>query len=578
MPFSRLVSRSRILDPIERYNTWLKNCRDAEVMDELLAMKDNNRLIRESFGVSLEFGTAGLRGVMGAGTNRMNIYTVRKASQALANFIIQRSGANKGAAIVFDSRRNSKNFAYETALVLCANGIRTYLYRDMHSVPQLSFTIRRLNCFAGVAITASHNPSQYNGYKVYADYGGQLGNEDSENIMREMAITDEFIQVKRMSSLKEAVIRGYLTLLNKELDEAYIAAIKTLLPGIVSKQGSSIRIVYTPLYGTGRKFVPQILKAAGFKNLTIVNQQACSDTEFTSAPSPNPSDPKSMALGIAIARESEADLLLGTDPDADRMGCAIKTPEGYALLTGNQTACLLLYYLLSSRKHINLLPPDSYIVKSIVSTNLANAIAENFSVETREVLTGFRFIAEEIEKKDGVFQFGFEESAGYMTGNFTRDKDGICSCLLMAGLAAECKSKNTTLYQLLYSMYEKYGYYLEATTDIVLEGAEGLDKIRETMKALRQTRRRCIGGYTMTAVRDYLTGKRTVAGKASPLMAQTADVLYFELEGGRWACVRPSGTEPKLKIYAGVREKTQEAANIALNKLKEDLVSMIMIH
>ncbi|MDP2892318.1 MAG: phospho-sugar mutase [Bacillota bacterium] len=562
----------------EKYKRWVSGAVDDFTKSELLTMANDDQLILECFGAKLEFGTAGLRGKMGAGTNRMNIYTVRKATQALSNHILYKGGASRGAAVAFDSRKNSKEFAQEAALVLCANGIRCYLYESMRSVPQLSFTVRKLNCFAGIAITASHNPPEYNGYKVYAEYGGQLGNEDSETIVREMDSIDELSQIKRLDGLNRALDSGYLKLLGRQMDDEYINAVKSLSPdpSIAREWGSSVRIVYTPLYGTGKEPVPRLLGEMGFDDVITVPEQMEQDYQFTYAPMPNPSDPKAMEKGVRLAKESGADLVLGTDPDADRMGCVINTGEDFIHLTGNQAGCLMLYYLLSQRSMKGKLPKGAYIVKSIVSTNMANAIAADFGAETREVLTGFRFIAEEIENsRSGSFQFGFEESAGYMTGDFTRDKDGICACMLMAELAAVCKSKGTSIFELLQSLYKKYGYYLESTTDIKLEGAEGVNRIKNIMAALRSGGFDRIGGFKITAVRDYLSGKRSGSEGISELKAPKSNMLYYELEGGRWACARPSGTEPKLKLYAGARETDMDTAGEALESLKRGFRELI---
>ncbi len=552
---------------------------DAETRRELETLKNDDEAIRERFRYEIEFGTAGLRGKLGAGSNRMNIYTVRRATQALAHYILQNKGEKAGVAIAYDSRRGSAKFAESAALVLCGNGITTYLYEGMRSVPQLSFTVRKLKCFAGIEITASHNTAEYNGYKVYASYGGQLGNEGCEAIMCQMSRIAAGDQIKECPTRGEAEKSGYLHMIGGELDNEYSTAIRSmaLRPELAKEWGDRIKIVYTPLHGTGRQPVQKILTELGYMNIITVTEQEEPDSLFTHAPVPNPGDPRAMELAVKLAREQGANVAIATDPDADRMGCAIRNGEDYKLLTGNQAGCMLLYYLLNTQAEKGIIHEKPYIAKSIVSSNLANAIAQDHGVETREVLTGFRFIAEEIEKsRDGRFLFGFEESAGFMSGDLTRDKDGVWASMMMAEMAVWCMSQGKSMMDLLNEIYEKYGYFLETTKDITLEGTDGMNKIAHAMETLRYNSPLTVGAYIVEAKRDYSTLERAdMRGYMMPLFTPKADMIYFELEGGRWACARPSGTEPKLKLYSGVCEKSAAEAEAAVKKLSADLYELV---
>lgn len=560
------------MEYMQRYEQWLgMSGLNDETRLELESIKNDDEAIRDRFSSEMEFGTAGLRGKLGAGSNRMNIYNVRKTTQALANYILKNKGENAGVAIAYDSRRGSTEFAESAALVLCGNGIKTYLYDSMRSVPQLSFTVRILKCFAGIEITASHNPPEYNGYKAYASYGGQLGNEGCEAVMCQMSKIVSNDQIKDYATLDEAAESGLLHIIGPELDEQYIEAIKSMAqrPDVAKEWGSRIKIVYTPLHGTGRHPVQRILSELGYTNIITVKEQEEPDSLFTYAPNPNPGDPRAMEMAIKLAKEQGADIAIATDPDADRVGCAIRDGEDFKLMTGNQSGCMLLYYLLKTLAEKGIKHDKPYITKSIVSSNLANAIAQSFGVETREVLTGFRFIAEEIEtSKEGTFLFGFEESAGYMSGDFTRDKDGIWACMIMAEMAAWCKSQGSSMMQLLASIYKQYGYFLEKTVDVTLDSLDGMEKIARAMEMLRYNSPLQIGDYIIRAKCDYSTQERAdMLGYMMPLFTPKADVIYFELEGGRWAAARPSGTEPKLKLYVGVCERDGAEAEEAAKKL-----------
>ena len=477
---------------MDEYKKWMGNEElEGELLDELKSIKDSEKEIEERFYTELEFGTAGLRGIIGAGTNRMNKYVVRRATQGFAKYLLTCEGAKeRGVAIAYDSRNKSDVFAKETALVLANNGIKTYLYSTLHSVPQLSFTILHLNCMAGVVITASHNPPQYNGYKVYWEHGGQAGPVQADEILSYIKEVDYF-GVEAMDE-EEAKKAGLLVMIGEEIDEAYFNATKTLLlhPELIKEKGSELSIVYTPLHGTGYVPVRTILKRVGINNVSVVEEQALPNGDFPTVKAPNPEDPNAFTLSFELADKVGADAILATDPDADRLGAAVRKKDGtFMVLTGNKIGSLLIHYILSSKKEAGTLN-NALVVKSLVSTRMADKICEHFNVEIRDVLTGFRYISEQIalckETKEREFVFGFEESYGFLAGTYSRDKDGICAAMLLAEACVYYKEQGKTLYDVLVEMYETYGYYDESVRSYTLEGKEGIERIGNAMVMLRK--------------------------------------------------------------------------------------------
>ena len=557
------------MEPMKLYEKWLKDyANDAETVADLLSIKDDPKEIEDRFYRELEFGTAGMRGVLGAGTNRLNIYNVRRVTRALAKYILTTpDGAQRGVAIAYDSRNKSDVFAKETALVLANSGVKAFLYESLRPVPVLSFTIRHLNCIAGVVITASHNPKQYNGYKAYWTDGGQMPPESVKGI------TDRLPDTTDAESLpmdeKEAIEKGLLTYIGKEVDDAYIAEVKKLAvnPDLARELGKTLKIVYTPLHGSGNIPVRRIFDEIGMKNVYVVKEQELPDGNFPTVKVPNPEDPAAFTLALKMQKELGADLCVGTDPDCDRVGIACMTENGEArLLNGNQIGCVLLHYILSQKKERGELPANAAAVKSIVSTEMARAICKDFGVELIDVLTGFKYIAEQIHLFETTgshtFMFGFEESYGFLSGTHARDKDGVNACMLIAEAAAYYKTKGKTLVDGIDELYEQYGYYGDKVVSVTLPGKDGLAKIQTVMKDLRADPPREFASTAVTALRDYQAGTRTLAdGTVEALTLPKSNVLYFELEDGGWICVRPSGTEPKIKLYVNAvsdsAEKTQ---------------------
>ena len=554
------------MDAMSLYRQWLSEFSDdAETVADLKSIADDPAEIEDRFYRELEFGTAGMRGVMGAGTNRLNIYNVRRVTRALAKYILTTDGgAEKGVAIGYDSRNNSARFARETALVLCAAGVKAYLFESLRPVPVLSFTIRHLGCIAGVVITASHNPKQYNGYKAYWTDGGQMPPESVRGI------TDRLPGTTYEESLpmdeEEALRKGLLTYIGAEVDDAYIAAVKKLQvnPELAREMGKTLRIVYTPLHGSGNVPVRRILREIGMENVCVVPEQEKPDGDFPTVKVPNPEDPGAFALALKMQTELGADLCVATDPDCDRVGIAVKDDAGkYYLMTGNQIGCVLLYYILKSRKALGNLPADGAVVKSVVSTELARKIAESFGLVCFNTLTGFKWIAEKIqqfqEKGDHTFVFGFEESYGFLSSTFVRDKDGVNASLLIAEAAAWAKTQGKTLYDILQEIYKTYGYYVEKVVSVTLPGKDGVVKMKEIMKSLRENPPKELAGKKVLAVRDYLADTRTdCEGHVTPAGLPKSDVLYFELVDDAWVCIRPSGTEPKIKLYVNTNAKHPE--------------------
>jgi len=571
---------------IDKYNFWRQNPYfDEQTREELESIKGNIKEIEERFYKDLEFGTGGLRGIIGAGTNRMNIYTVAKATQGLANYLLKNEHniQNKGVVIAYDSRHKSPEFALKAALVLCANGIRTYVFDELRPTPELSFAVRYLKASAGIVVTASHNPKQYNGYKVYGSDGGQLPLNGTEAVIQEIYKIEDITAIPVMSE-EEALNKGLLKYIGKEIDDEYINSLKKLSINVnnIDSMAKAMKIIYTPLHGTGKKPVMRILKETGFDNILIVKEQQDPDPDFSTVKSPNPEEKSAFELAIKMAQKEDVDLIIGTDPDSDRVGVVVKNKEGeFVVLTGNQTGCLLMEYILSQKTERNEMPQNPFVVKTIVTTELAKKIAAFYNVTLIEVLTGFKFIGEKIKELDENgnmnFIFGFEESYGYLAGTFVRDKDAVVASMLIAEMAAFYRQKGMTLYEGLIELFNKYGYYMEGITSFDLEGKEGLEKIGKAMQYLRDTRPRNFGNYVIKAFRDYEKGFRydLFSGNEEKLDLPQSNVLYYETEDDSWFCVRPSGTEPKIKIYYGVYTDSIDASKKKLESLKSEVVSFI---
>lgn len=569
----------------EEYKRWCESEEfDEKTKKELLAIKDDEKEIEDRFYKELEFGTAGLRGIIGSGTNRMNKYTVGKATQGLANYIIEQGAQEKGVAISYDSRIMSDEFSMQTALILNANGIKTYLFESLRPVPELSYAIRQLECTAGIMITASHNPPKYNGYKVYWDDGSQIISPRDKDIINKVRAIQDFKEIKTISK-EEAIEKGLFNIIGKEMDDKYIDTLKRLVlnPEIVREQGKKLKIVYTPLHGTGNTVVERLLEELGFENVYIVPQQAKPDGNFPTVDYPNPEEKKAFKMALELAKEIDADVVLATDPDADRLGIFSKDAKTgeYMAYTGNMSALLIAEYRISQMKEKNLLPKDGMLITTVVSSNLAKAIADHYGLETIEVLTGFKNIGAVIKKaeenKDKTYVFGFEESYGCLIGDYARDKDGVSAVMSLCEAAAYYQSKNMTLWDQMNNIYEKYGYYKEDQVSIVLEGSEGAEKIKQMMSNMRSKEINQIGKYKVLKFkdidRDYI--KDLVTGEESKTGLPKSNVLYYELESDAWCCVRPSGTEPKIKLYMGVKGKCLDCAISEMEDLKvamEDLV------
>ena len=567
----------------EQFKQWLKDPYfDEDTKNELLSIRNDPKEIEDRFYRELEFGTAGLRGIIGAGTNRMNIYTVRKATQGLANYIIKTGGQEKGVAIAYDSRHMSPEFADESALCLNANGIKAYVFDSLRPTPELSFAVRYYGCIAGINITASHNPSNYNGYKVYWEDGAQITPPHDTGIMDEVGKVSDFSEVKTMSK-EEAVKKGLYVVINSEVDDAYISELKKqiLHPEAISSQAESLKIVYTPLHGTGNIPVRRVLKELGFKNVYVVPEQEKPDGNFPTVSYPNPESKEAFDLAMKLAEKVGADLVLATDPDADRLGVWVKDTAGeYHCLTGNMSGCLIGEYEISQRKAVKGLPDDGALITTIVSTKLSKAIAAAYNVKYIEVLTGFKYIGQQIlefEKSGhGTYLFGFEESYGCLIGTYARDKDAVAASMALCEAAAYYKSLGTTMWDAMVDMYEKYGYYKEGVRSITLSGIEGLQKIQDIINGLRNDPPMQIGCFKVKAFRDYKTGKikDTATGEETSTNLPVSNVLYFDLEDDAWVCVRPSGTEPKLKLYFGIRGNSQADADRLSEEMQKALEAL----
>ena len=569
----------------EMYQSWLDNPYfDEDTKAELKSIAGDDKEIEDRFYTELEFGTAGLRGVIGAGMNRMNIYTVRKATQGLANYIKKVGKEAQGVAIAFDSRRMSPEFADEAALCLAANGIKAYVFESLRPTPELSYAVRKLGCTAGINITASHNPPEYNGYKVYWEDGAQITPPHDKGIMDEVKAVTDFATVKTMEK-EEAKKAGLYEVIGAAIDDAYIAELKKLVvhQDAIDQVKDILKIVYTPLHGTGNIPVRRVLKELGFQNVYVVPEQEKPDGEFPTVSYPNPEAEEAFVLGLAMAKKLDADLVLATDPDADRLGVYVKDSKTgeYHSLTGNMSGCLIGDYVIGQRKEREGLPKDGAFIKSIVSTNMADAIAKYYGIQLVEVLTGFKFIGQKMlefeTKGTGTYLFGMEESYGCLTGTYARDKDAVVASMTLCEAAAYYKTEGKTLWDAMIDMYEKYGYYKDDVKAITLKGIEGLEKIQTILETLRADAPKEIGGYKVLKVRDYKKDTITdlADGKVTPTGLPASNVLYYELEDDAWVCVRPSGTETKVKFYYGIKGTSLEEADAKSESLGKEVLAMI---
>ena len=573
------------MDYKEIYNQWLENPYfDETTKDELKAIKDDENEIKERFYMDLEFGTAGLRGIIGAGTNRMNIYVVRRATQGLANYIAKVDKKSQGVAIAYDSRHMSPEFAQEAALCLAANGIKAYIFETLRPTPELSFAVRHLGCVAGINVTASHNPPEYNGYKVYWEDGAQITPPHDSGIMGEVKAISDWNTVKTMDK-EEAVKAGLFEVIGQAVDDAYMVELKKQIIHMdaIEAEGRNLKIVYTPLHGTGNIPARRILKELGFENVYVVPEQELPNGDFPTVSYPNPEAAEAFELGLKLAKEVDADIVLATDPDADRLGVRVKDKNGeYHDLTGNMSGCLLANYELSQRKAVNgSLPEDGALVKTIVTTNLADAIAKGYNVKLIEVLTGFKYIGQQIlgfeNSGKGTYLFGFEESYGCLIGTYARDKDAIVATMALCEAAAYYKTQGKTLWDAMIDMYEEFGYYKDAIQAVTMKGIEGLQKIQEIMTTLRQNPPADFAGHKVTAVRDYKLDEITdlATGEKKSTGLPNSNVLYYELTDDAWVCVRPSGTEPKVKFYYGVKGTSLADADEKSDAMGKAVLAMV---
>lgn len=573
------------MEYLEEYKRWCEGKEfDEETKKELLGIKDDEKEIEDRFYKELEFGTAGLRGVIGAGTNRMNKYTVGKATQGLANYILEQGTQEKGVAISYDSRKMSKEFSLQTALILNANGIKTYLFENLRPVPELSFAVRELNCTAGIMITASHNPPKYNGYKVYWDDGAQIVAPRDKEIIEKVRNVTDYSEIKEITK-KEAEEKGLFKIVGTEMDDKYIAKLKSLIlnPEIVKKQGENLKVVYTPLHGTGNTIAERLLREIGIKNLYVVPEQKEPDGNFPTVDYPNPEDPKAFKLALELAKKVDADVVLATDPDADRLGIFAKDSKTgeYKNYTGNMSALLIAEYRISQMQEKEMLPQDGMMIKTIVSSNLTDAIANNYGLYLYEVLTGFKNIGAIMRKEEECngkkYVFGFEESYGCLIGDYARDKDGIAAVMALCEAACYYKEKGFTLWDQMINIYEKYGYYKETQVAIVREGSQGAKEIENMMTSTRNKDVEKIGNYKVLKFKDIYKDyvKDMVTGEITKSGLPKSNVLYYELEDNSWCCVRPSGTEPKIKLYMGIKADTEKEADRKLEELKEAMVEVV---
>ena len=572
-------------DYMKIYQEWLSNPYfDEDTKEELRAIEGDENEIKERFYMDLEFGTAGLRGVIGAGINRMNIYVVRRATQGLANYIIKQGGADKGVAIAYDSRHMSPEFAMEAAMTLAANGIKAYKFESLRPTPELSFAVRELGCIAGINITASHNPPEYNGNKVYWEDGAQFTPPHDKGVTEEVLAIEDLSTVKTTDEAS-ATAAGKYEVIGREIDDKYIAQVKAQVvhQKAIDEMQDQISIVYTPLHGTGNIPARRVMKELGFTHVYVVPEQELPDGDFPTVSYPNPEAAEAFSLGLKLAGEKNADLVLATDPDADRLGVYVKDAGSgeYIPLTGSMSGSLLCEYVLSQKKAAGKIPEDGQVIKSIVSTNLIDAVAKEYGCELIEVLTGFKWIGQQVLKNEktgrGTYLFGMEESYGCLIGTYARDKDAISATAALCEAAAYYKQKGMTLWDAMVAMYEKYGYYKDAVKSIGLSGIEGLAKIQSIMETLRNNTPKEVGGYKVVSARDYKldTIKDMASGEVKPTGLPSSNVLYYDLNDGAWICVRPSGTEPKIKFYYGIKGSSMEDADAKSEALGAAVMAMV---
>ncbi|MDO6850361.1 phospho-sugar mutase [Priestia megaterium] len=559
---------------------WLTfNALDAELKEELLIMKEDDKQAEDAFYKNLEFGTGGMRGELGPGTNRLNVYMVREATEGLACYI-EESGEQakkKGVVVAYDSRHKSPEFALEVAKVLGQHGIKTYVFDDLRPTPELSYAVRYLKAFAGIVITASHNPPEYNGYKVYGEDGGQLPPAAADKIISHINRVENELSVP-VKEKQELLAEGLLTYIGAEVDAAYTEALKTIQLNrkLVGEAGKELKIVFTPLHGSGNKPVREGLKAFGFTNVTVVKEQELPDPDFSTVQSPNPEEHAAFELAIRYGKEMDADLLIATDPDADRLGVAVKDSTGeYVVLTGNQLGALMLHYLLIQKKEQGVLPENGAVVKTIVTSEIGGAIASSFGLTTFDTLTGFKFIGEKINEfersGDYQFQFGYEESYGYLIGDFVRDKDAVQSAVFAAEVAAYYKAQGKSLHDGLLDIFSKYGYYKESLRSITLKGKDGAEQIQKLVDAFRVNPVSELGEIAVTCTEDYQSGKRVYVkeGKVESMPFPVSNVLKYHFEDGTWFTIRPSGTEPKVKFYFGIKKESLSQSEKHLRKIEQ---------
>ncbi|MBS4212284.1 phospho-sugar mutase [Neobacillus rhizophilus] len=562
--------------------SWIEfNELDSELKSQLKTLERDEKLLEEAFYKNLEFGTGGMRGELGVGTNRMNIYTVRKASAGLAAYIEEQGeeAKQRGVVIAFDSRHKSPEFALEAAKTLATRGIQTYVFDELRPTPELSFALRYLNAFSGIVITASHNPPEYNGYKVYGSDGGQLPPEAADQVIAKVNEIDNELVIKVD---KEETLRasGLIKTIGEEVDQAYIYKLKTISENPQLAEETNIQIVFTPLHGTANKPVRAALRALGYKNVTVVKEQELPDPEFSTVKSPNPEEHAAFELAIRDGKAVGADLLIATDPDADRLGIAVQNPEGeYVVLTGNQTGALLLDYLLSQKQQKGTLPQNGVVLKTIVTSELGRKIASAYDLETVDVLTGFKFIAEKIkqyeETGEHTYLFGYEESYGYLIGDFARDKDAVQAALLATEVCAYYKKQGLNLYEGMMQVFEKYGYYQEGLRSLTLKGKEGAELIQRILASFRSEPLTGLGSLKTSVTEDYLTGIRTIDNREEKIDLPKSNVLKYIFEDGSWVCLRPSGTEPKVKFYFGVNSGTLAESKSKLQTIEKDFMDLV---
>lgn len=569
----------------EKYQGWLcSQYIDETAKKELRRIQYNEKEIEDRFYKDLEFGTGGLRGIIGMGTNRINIYTVQKATQGLANYIILQGTQEKGVVIAYDSRHMSSEFSKEAALCLNANGIKTYRFDTLRPTPELSFAVRELGCTAGIVITASHNPAEYNGYKVYWEDGAQITSPRDKEIISEVNKITEFSQVKSMTEQEAEAIGLYCTI-GEELDDKYIEALKKQVIHLeyIQKISKDIKIVYTPLHGTGNILVRRILSELGFEQVYVVPEQEYPNGSFPTVPYPNPEEPKAFEMALNLAQKVDADIVLATDPDADRLGAYVKNgvTGKYVSFTGNMLGVIIAYYIFSQRKENHTLPVNGTLIRTIVTTKMADALANDYNINLVEVLTGFKYIGEKINlfEKQNIYQyvFGFEESYGCLVGTHSRDKDAVVAAMILCEIAAFCKLNGKTLLDQMMELYNTYGFYKEDLNSIVLQGADGMEKISRIMKYLRENSPKNFGKFQVSKIRDYMSGKiwNIENGAIEEMSLPRSNVLYYDLKDDEWCCIRPSGTEPKIKCYVGVKGIDDRESNKRLKDLSETLLNEV---